>query len=117
MSWSRLFRLFTLLALLLAPMAMMGEHAAMAMPMPAAVSVAGDQATMDMAHCNGSDERTSDVQGDVAIDCMMACSALPSTAIPPTPRAAMVVLVEPPALVAMVHGLNPQAEPRPPRLS
>jgi hypothetical protein len=110
----RLIRILTLAALLLAPFGMVGEHATAALP---AVAAAGHHME-DMAagHCADTGEPAKD-RPSSSIDCMMACSALAGIeselAEHPLPAAT------PPQELApkTIHGLNPEADPPPPRFA
>jgi hypothetical protein len=102
-------------ALIFAPLAMVGGHAAMAAP---ATSAAGEHHTSEVggAHCpDMGDEEPGDPRA--SIDCMVACAGmLPST---PAVATAPLVMKSPnrPLITVAQHGLSPAAEPRPPRLS
>jgi hypothetical protein len=111
----RLLRLLMVVALIFAPLAMIGGHAAMAAP---ATSAAGEHHASELGggHCSDMGEEES---GDprASIDCMVACAGmLPST---PAFATAPLLLKSPnrPIITVAQHGLNPAAEPRPPRLS
>lgn len=105
--------LFVLAALLLAPIGMVGSHAAMAAPQAPEASAGGHCADMV-----GSNQRApADKAPGKSIDCMIACACVPSPGVqladPPLPVAAP----EPAMITALVSGLNPAADPPPPRLS
>lgn len=104
-----------LIALIVAPLGMMSGHAAMAMPTSEA---AADHATMPSGagHCpDMGDEDDRDV--NASIECMIACAAmLPQTLRVGETSPAVSGPDQPPVVVAR-HGLNPGAEPPPPRLS
>ena len=109
-----LLRLFVLAALLLAPLGMVGSHAAMAAPHAAA-----DQAVS--GHCaemgGSQDQAPADQAPGKSIDCMIACACVPTPGVqladPPLPVAAP----ESAMIVSLAGGLNPAADPPPPRLS
>jgi hypothetical protein len=118
--WMRLLRLLTIVALLLAPLTMVSEHAAMAMPAP----VAADAETHHMGsagqseHCAGMAERSDDdtaPQSDCMTDCAIACSAIPPLRSEMAAHDPIVALVEPLPLVAGIDGLHPESDPPPPR--
>ena len=102
-------------ALIFAPLAMIGGHAAMAAP---ATAAAGEHHASEAGsgHCSDiGQEESGDRQA--SIDCMVACAGmLPST---PAVATAPLVLESPdrPLITVAQHGLSPAAEPRPPRLS
>ncbi len=111
-----LLRVLLLVALVVAPLSMMRGHAAMAMPTSAAES--GHQAAMPGSDGHCSDMGDQDGRDmDAAIDCMVACAGM----LPQTPAvrdASLVVSAPARAAVAVArHGLNPAAEPPPPRLA
>lgn len=114
MWFRRSLRLILALALLLAPLGMLGQHAAMAVAYGAPV-VAGSGHCADMAapqeHGSGDEVPAND------IDCTIACSCMPQMGAqlgePPLPSSRPVSV----ALDSLVRGLNPHAEPRPPQLS
>jgi len=77
MPLTRLLKLLAILAMLFAPVSMMRGHAAMAMP-AAAEPMMDHMAAVDAAdHCAGMDKQSSDQSGS-GIDCMIACSVLPT---------------------------------------
>ena len=106
-----LLRLFVLAALLLAPLGMVGSHAAMAAPR-ASETASGHCADMAGSH----DQAPADQAPGKSIDCMIACACVPSPGVqladPPLPVAAP----EPAMIVSLAGGLNPAADPPPPRL-
>jgi hypothetical protein len=120
LSWSampglRFLRVLMVVALIFAPLAMISGHAAMAAP---ATSAASEHHTSEAGggHCSDMGEEEP---GDprASIDCMVACAGmLPSS---PAVTTATLVLKSPdrPFITVAQHGLNPAAEPRPPRLS
>jgi len=99
-----LFRLLTILALVLMPIGMI-----LAQP-----GQAHNQ--LMSAHCANMDSQPELPQPDHKADCAIACSALPSVAssidAPPLAPA----LIQPPALSAAAGGLHPEAATPPPRL-
>lgn len=103
----RILPLLALLALLIAPFGMMSGAAA-AMPMHAPEMAAG--------HCEGKAPAEPAEQGK-AIDCMIACAALP--AIAPISAAAFRTAADLPAPppFASPAGTMPEADPPPPRFS
>jgi len=109
---ARLVRILALLALVLAPLGMMGAHPAMATPNPAVAALHGQGSE----HCAGMDqpEKPKPVS---CIDCIMVCSGLPvaesDVAAHPLATAPMPRL----PLEQRVHGLHPESEPPPPRFA
>jgi hypothetical protein len=111
----RLLRILTLAALLLAPFGMLGNHASAArttMAVPSGHHVAA----MSAEHCADTGQPAKD-RPSSSIDCMMACSAIAGIeselAEHPLPAAAPPEAMAPKA----IHGLNPEADPPPPRLA
>ncbi len=106
-------RLFVLAAMLIAPIGMVGGHAAMAAPQAPQASASGHCADMAGSH----QQAPADKVPGKSIDCMIACACVPSPGVqladPPLPVAAP----EPAMIVALADGLNPAADPPPPRLS
>lgn len=100
----RLIRLLTLAALLLAPFAMEGGHAAAPASAPA-------------VHCDepmGADPADED-GASARIDCAIACSAVPTAAGILDERARPVAMVEGAVLPILLDGHGPGADPPPPR--
>lgn len=113
---SRLLQLLLLIALVLAPICMMGGGAAMA-ALPA-TDAAGHHAAASPAHCAEMDGQQEDEQErGGGVDCRMACAGVLAQMHAVTQTA--MVAGEPQRLPISVEalGLNPAAEPRPPRLS
>jgi len=110
----RLMRVLTLLAVLLAPLTMMASHASAA-PMP--VTHAMSEASAMPGHCPPTGEEQDRQKPTPNIDCTIMCSAMPAV---DTAFAAQII-VPPLDLVQPVefggHGLNPSADPPPPRFS
>ena len=113
-----LVRLLTLLALLIAPMGMLGSHAAMATaPSVQAAASGGHCAETAGSHEQFPDEQAPSKSLECMMDCMMLCSGMPAMTaqlaepLSPSPMAAAISLSLP------VRGLTPQAEPRPPQFS
>lgn len=115
-----MLRILTILAMVLASFSMLGGHAAMAAP---SASMAMDHAASAIeqgadtaGHCADMDG-TSPSQPMADIDCMIACTALPTIGsdyafarLPISP-----VRSVPPA--TGISGIDLQADPPPPRLS
>lgn len=121
MAVTRLLRFLIALAMLLAPISMMGSHAAMAMTSPAAAAMADHGAGEASAgHCADMampDEQAPDQAPAKNIDCTIACSCMPPAIGDISEPAALPAMAQRPALALPLHGLNPKAEPRPPRFS
>lgn len=111
----RLLRLLTLLAVLLSPAALLGEHAAMAMPAAPMAAEAGHHAgAAAPAHCPDS-APAPERQSRPDIDCMMACSAIAAPAVELADHEAIVGLDPPAPLSAGLSGRQPESDPPPPR--
>lgn len=120
---SRILRILTLLAVLLSPLAMVHAPATAASG-PAAETVAAHHAASMLASAEaGTGDHCPDRDGDpasgrsAALDCAIACAALPATIDRLTlpPRLPALPAATPPC--AGVHGLAPEADTPPPRLS
>ena len=112
-----LLQLVLLIALLVAPISMLGGGTAMAMP---GVGMSGQQHSMttDVGHCADVSERNEDEQDRSAdLDCRTTCSGV--LAQTPVLRGSLTVASVPQnmAIAAAEPGLNPAAEPPPPRFS
>ena len=107
---ARLARRVVLLALILAPLGMIGTHA-MAMPAPAVSN--HDAAGVD--HCPGTDQPTTPKPVS-CVDCMMVCSALPPVdgEVAAHPIASALPHIR---LIQRVHSLHPESDPPPPRIA
>lgn len=119
MPLTRLLRLLTMVAMLFSPISMAGGHAAMAMPAAAAGSMADHMsAAAPAGHCADMDKQT-DKGGPTApnIDCTIACSAMPSADFEVEARAMPAGFIEPEPLATALHGLHPESDPPPPRIS
>jgi putative hemolysin len=116
---ARLIRLLTMFALLLAPLTMVGEHAAMAMPAAQDAS-AHHAAPADQAgHCakmGGQSEDETTPDSDCLIACAIACSAIPAVGSHMADRPLPVALAQPLSLVGRISGLHPESDPPPPRI-
>jgi hypothetical protein len=113
MTASRLVRLLAMFALLLMPLAMIGQgHAIAAAPHHDMTSAAS-------GHCADMDSKPDKKHHDSssAAECLMACAALPAAEAPaPVEQIALrPTLVA--ALVPVTVGLAPEAETPPPRLA
>lgn len=117
MPLTRLLRILTLIAVIFAPLSMAGGHAAMAMPAaPAAMS--DHMGAMPAGHCADM-EGKQDKNGPSApsIDCMIACSAMPAADFEVEVHPLTAAFIEPARLVSALHGLSPESDPPPPRIS
>ncbi|WP_444854034.1 hypothetical protein [Sphingosinicella sp.] len=107
----------TILAVLFAPLSMMGGHAAMAMPNPAPTAVMDhDRAGSPAGHCADMDQDQSGPTNP-SIDCMIACSAVPSAEFAVASHPAGHGIMQVGRLASLHPGLHPESDPPPPRLS
>ena len=108
-----LIRVVTLFALLLAPLGMMRAHAAAA---PAPMSHGNMHAAPAENHCapKGEDQGEAPKQD---IDCTIFCGAMAAEDMSVSERLTFAALALHGRLQAFGHGVNPEAEPPPPRLS
>ena len=109
MRLTRLFSLMILLALLLAPVSMLGSHAAMAMPHGSAVTA--------MNPCDMPDTAPERDQNQAMIDCAIACSAIPAAEALPGPKPGLAPFLFKAAPLLFMHGTRPEADTPPPRFS
>lgn len=112
-----LLQLVLLIALLVAPISMLGGGTAVAMP---GVGMSGQQHAMtaELGHCADLVEQGEDDQDRSAdLDCRTTCSGV--LAQTPVLRGSFAVASVPQnvAIAAAEPGLNPAADPPPPRLS
>ena len=118
MSLTRLLRLLAIFAVILSPLSMASSHGAMAMP-AASTSMADHMAAApSTGHCADMPGQ-KDKSGPPAsnVDCLIACSTLPTLAFEMEAHLMVASFDEPAALVAALHGLHPESEPPPPRLT
>jgi hypothetical protein len=117
MSLTRLWRVLTILAVLLAPLSMMGGHAAMAMPSPTTSSVMDHgQGGSPAGHCADMDQDQKG-QTSPSIACMIACSIIPTADFMMGSHPAQQNGVQIASLRSLLPGLHPGFDPPPPRLS
>lgn len=120
MTAARLVRLLTIFAVLLAPLSMVGERAAMAMPAGPEASAHHSAGPSRAGHCaemsgQSEDEKAPDTQ--CLIDCAIACSAIPAGGSQMADQSMPVVMVQPQPLVGRLSGLHPESDPPPPRIA
>lgn len=118
MSLTRLLRLLAIFAVILSPLSMATSHAAMASPAASASMADHMAAATPIGHC--ADMAGQEDKGGAPapnIDCLIACSALPTLAFEVQVHPVFASFVEPAALVAALHGLHPESDPPPPRFS
>ena len=98
-------RWLTLIALLLAPLAMIGGVPAMAHDRMAVAGPHGDMGS------------PAEAPPAAPVDCMLACAGLPAQGAAVTLHRAVPTMREPLALSAHLSGLQPEAATPPPRIS
>jgi hypothetical protein len=116
----RLMRVMTLLAVLLAPLGMMSTHVAAAAAMAGAhaMPMAHDMEAAAMpGHCPPADGEQDQGKMGPAIDCTLMCAAMPAADSALDERIAFPAIKAAPSLQDRGRGLNPAADPPPPRLS
>ena len=113
-------RLLLLAAMLLAPLGRIGVAQAMAAPTGASV-MAGHCAEMPAApsHHQGNHHQKAPAQDHegMAVDCMIACAAMaaaPEPFVAPPPGA---VALPAATFLSSLTGIQPEADPPPPRIS
>lgn len=118
-----ILRFLLLLAVLLAPISMMSSHAAMALPAEEAGAMGHhEMSPAPGGHCADMAPASEDEPADGAspvknIDCTIACSCVPPAAGQIAQRPPYTPGVERPGLAALLVGVSPEAEPRPPQSS
>ena len=118
MTAAHLIRLLIVLALLLAPMTMVGEHSAMAMPPAPEASAHHPGDSSEGAHCDemtGQPLKEKTPDSECLIDCAIACSAIPAVAGQMADQPLAIDLAQPLPLVARISGLHPESDLPPPR--
>lgn len=113
---TRLLRLLTIFALLFGSYSMAGGHAAMAMPTPSAPMMHHAQDAMAAGHCADMGQNQKG-QKSPDIDCMIACAVILAAVSEMEEGPIMAPLSQPLMPVTSRHGLNPESDPPPPRIS
>lgn len=116
----RLLRILTILAMLLAPMSMMGSPAAMAQPAASASASHHEQSAAEGGHCAGmrgesQENDGSGSQQDCLSDCAVTCAAIPVVGEPLGEPVLLLSLSHSAPLVNWMDGLNPESADPPPR--
>ncbi|MDT9600860.1 hypothetical protein [Sphingosinicella rhizophila] len=117
---TRLMRIMTIMAVLLAPLGMIGGTSVQAATHhPASATTHHAEAMPGMDHCAGMQKGDDKSKSHPAQqhDCMMACAAIPSfgSDVPAKPMAPSAIVPIP--LARSGHGLNPEAATPPPRFA
>lgn len=108
-SITRLLSILAILALIAAPVAMLGGGTAMAASQTQSVGATD--------HCSGVHEDNDRRQPAASHDCVMTCSAIAPAAEPIAKKTAALPAVHHPLPFAAFEGVEPQAETPPPRFS
>ena len=113
-------RLLLLAAMLLAPLGRIAISQAMAAP--AGAQMAGHCAGMPAAapshHQGGHHQKAPARNGEgVAVDCMIACAAMATAPEPFIPPAPVQVAQVGATILSSLTGIQPEADPPPPRFS
>jgi hypothetical protein len=116
----RLLPFLAMLAIVLAPLSMVGGPAAMAQSAMPAPSSHHEQSAGAPSHCTdmaGEDQQEDDSsrQGDCLSDCAVTCSAIPALGNLFADSAMLPALAHPQPLVDRMQGLNPESIDPPPR--
>lgn len=120
-SFRRILSLLLLVGLVLAPMSMMSGAPAMAMDGKAIAGMSHERLTTDTPPCHGkqsqSDDNSPDTKQAPTNCCVMMCAAIPAAGGQPTAHVLPLQVRQalPPARAP--HGLEPEADPPPPRFS
>ena len=117
---ARLIRMLVLLAVLISPLAMMDDHAAMATASIAAPAASHLQARSGEGHCEESASQPSTPEPaapdrDCLLDCAVTCSVVPPVAarMPDVPFGLAAAPIRAPA--GLLSGRQPESDPPPPR--
>ena len=109
MSFRRLLPLLALVALLFSPFGRAAAAEAMAMPDHMAAAMAG--------HCDDSPEPAGHRSDKAGVDCLVACAVMTPPAVPALAAEPPQRLVPAASPLPAFSGLNPGADPPPPRFS
>lgn len=116
----RLLPFLAMLAIVFAPLSMLGGPAAMAQSSMSASSSHHEQSAGDSAHCaetrgDNQNEDNSSRQKDCLSDCAVTCSAIPPLGNLFADSAMLPAVAHPLPLMDRMHGLNPESADPPPR--
>lgn len=109
MSISRLLSILAVLALLVAPMAMLGSGAAIAGQMP--------QMAMNADHCSGTSGEHDKQQPMASHNCVMTCAAIAPAVESAEEKPEGGLAVHHALPLAAFYGIEPKTEIPPPRFS
>lgn len=107
-------RLLLLAALLLAPLGRIGVAQAMAAPGGMTMAHCADMPAPASGHHRQAPNRD---EGKMAVDCMIACAAMATAPAPFVAPAPAAVALPIPSLSSSLTGIQPEADPPPPRFS
>ena len=117
MPLTRLLQFLAIFAVILSPLSMASAHAATAMPVSTTPMADHMADPAPAGHCaDMADHEDTGGQPAPNIDCLIACTALPSLAFEVEAHPLIPSFVEPAPLVAALRGLHPESDPPPPRL-
>jgi hypothetical protein len=116
----RLLPFFAMLAIVFAPLSMVGGPAAMAQSSMPGGSSHHEQAAGDSAHCaemSGDVQKEDDSSSEenCLSECAVTCSAIPSQSNLVAGSALLPAVAHPLPLVDRMHGLSPESADPPPR--
>lgn len=116
----RLVRILTMLAVLFAPLGMLGGSATMAQPVTVASGSHHEQAANMAAHCAEMGGETQDddgsfPHGDCLSDCAVSCAAISALGSVLTDHAILPAMPQARAFADPLHGLIPGSADPPPR--
>jgi hypothetical protein len=113
-SFRRILSLFLLIALVIAPASMLGGAPAMAADHHAAMGIAVTGAAPSAHPCA---DKHAPAKKSFDGCCVMTCVAIPAVGGMLPIHIMAPALIQPSPLAADPHGLNPEADPPPPRFS
>lgn len=116
----RLVRILTMLALLIAPLGMMGGYATMAQAAAVTSGSHHEQAAKMPVHCaemggETHDQDGSSPQGDCLSDCAVSCAAISAPGSVMTDQTLLPAMAQARAFADPLHGLSPESADPPPR--
>lgn len=116
----RFVRILTIVAMLFAPLSMMGGYAAMAQPTAVTSGSHHEQAADMPAHCaemngNAQDQDSNAPQGDCFSDCAVTCAAISALGSVIVDRENLPAMVPARAFADPLHGVSPESADPPPR--
>lgn len=116
----RLVRILAIFAILLAPMSMMANSAAMAQATAPKSTLHHEQSAAEGGHCSEMSGATQENDGsspqqECLSDCAVTCAAIPVLGDPLQEPVLLLAMAHPVPLMNWMRGLNPESADPPPR--